>query len=211
MRLRSVIAVTSVVLLAGCSGSVHPGSAAVVDGTSVSFSEADRYAAVFCELTLLQAQQQGQDSVDNALVRRQAVAELVAGVVATDLAEREGITVPRGAYAFTADQRAQAEQALPDADIDRVVEVLEAGQRTFAIAQVLGERETGQTADETNADQLQQVGREILAQAVADADVDVDPRFGLDDTAQQVATSGSLSVPADPEAVPAAPATSQCS
>ncbi|MEH3068708.1 MAG: hypothetical protein PGN15_11925 [Aeromicrobium erythreum] len=203
------------VLLAGCGGSISPGAAATVDGTTITMAQADRTADVLCEVSLFSAAQSGGGStIDNADVRRQAVSELVSGVVAREVAAREGIRVPRSAYVFTGEQRAQVEQALPDVDVDEAVRVLEAGQRTYAIAEKLGEAATGQRADDTNAQQLQQAGRSVLADALRKADVSIDPRFGLGDDGQQMAATGSLSVPAaaDTRDRPLiAPATQRCS
>ncbi len=201
--------VLSAVLLAGCGGSISPGAAATVDGTTITMAQADRTADVLCEVSLFSAAQSGGGStIDNADVRRQAVSELVSGVVAREVAAREGIRVPRSAYVFT------GEQALPDVDVDEAVRVLESGQRTYAIAEKLGEAATGQRADDTNAQQLQQAGRSVLADALRKADVSIDPRFGLGDDGQQVAATGSLSVPAaaDTRDRPLiAPATQRCS
>ncbi len=205
----------SAVLLAGGGGSISPGAAATVDGTTITMAQADRTADVLCEVSLFSAAQSGGGStIDNADVRRQAVSELVSGVVAREVAAREGIRVPRSAYVFTGEQRAQVEQALPDVDVDEAVRVLEAGQRTYAIAEKLGEAATGQRADDTNAQQLQQAGRSVLADALRKADVSIDPRLGLGDDGQQVAATGSLSVPAaaDTRDRPLiAPATQRCS
>ncbi len=201
-------------LLAGCSGSISPGAAAVVDGTTVSMEEADRTAAVYCEVALFSSAQAGGGTVDNADVRRQAVTELVSAIVADEVARREGLRIPRSAYEFTRAQREQVAQALPRADLDEVVRVLQDGQRTFAIAERLGERETGQTVTQQNAEDVQQAGRAVLSEAIAAADVHIDPRFGLGSDGQQVADTGSLSVSSDvlnEDAPRTAPATQRCS
>lgn len=225
--MRSVIPVTrrsvraagvtalSAVLLAGCGGGTSPGAAATVDGTTITMGQADRTAAVFCEVSLFSAAQSGGGTtIDNADVRRQAVSELVTGVVAREVAERRDLQVPRSAYVFTREQRAQVAQAIPAVDVDEAVRVLESGQRTYAIAERLGETATGQQADDTNAAQLQEAGRAVLADALKKADVRIDPRFGLGDDGRQVAATGSLSVAAPADArdrLLVAPATQRCS
>lgn len=199
--------------LAGCSASMSPGSAAEVDGTTISLADADRTADVFCQVALFSASQQGGGAVSNADARRQAVSELVSRVVARELAERENLEIADSDWRFGAEQRAQVEQALPDADVDEVVDVLEQGQYTYEVALRLGEEATGQEATEANAADVQDAGRQVLAEAVDDADVSIDPRFGLGDDGRQVAETGSLSV--SPDALtggaPAAlPATQTC-
>lgn len=222
MRLRPVIPVTSKVvpavlagfLLAGCGGSISPGAAAVVDGTTISMDQADRAAVVFCQVSLFSSAQAGGGTVDNADVRRQAVAELVSGAVAEELAEREDIMISPSDYEFTRAQRDQVAQALPDVDLDEAVRVLEAGQRTYAIAERLGVAETGEQVTPQNEGDVQQAGRAVLADAVKAADVSIDPRFGLGDDGQQVAATGSLSVSSDvlnEDAQLVAPATQRCS
>lgn len=198
--------------LAGCSASMSPGAAARVDGTTISLADADRAADVFCQVALFSASQQGGGQVSNADARRQAVVELVSQVVAKEVAEREGLDIADSDWRFGADQRAQVEQALPDADTDEVVDVLEQGQYTYEVVLRLGEKATGEEATEANAAQLQEAGREVLMEAVAAADVTIDPRFGLGDDAQQVAQTGSLSVSsADLDAAPKPlPATQTC-
>lgn len=186
--------VVSALLLSGCSASMSPGAAAVVDGTTISMKEADRTAKVYCQVALFSSAQAGGSTVQNADVRRQAVSELVNGVVAREVAEREGLRIPRSAYVFTNEQRDQVAQALPDVDVDEAVRVLEAGQRTYAIAERLGETATGEKVTDANATDIQDTGRSVLAEALKRADVSIDPRFGLGDDGSQVAASGSLSV-----------------
>jgi hypothetical protein len=208
-------AALAALLLTGCSASTSPGAAAVVDGTTISMDQADETAEVYCQVSLFSsAQTGGATTIDNADVRRQAVSELVSAVVAQDVAEREDLRIPRSAYVFTREQRAQVAQALPDLDLDEVVRVLEDGQRTYAIAERLGEAATGQQVTEQNAAQVQEAGRAVLADAVRRADVSIDPRFGLGSDGRQVATSGSLSVASSADAQEralSAPATQRCS
>lgn len=202
-------------LLTGCSASMSPGDAAVVSGTPISMDRADETAEVYCRVSLLSRAQAGAGaSIDNAEVRRQAVSELVSGAVARMVAEREGIHVPPSAYVFTREQRSQVGRALPDADVDQVVRVLEDGQRTYAIAERLGEAATGQQVTQQNAAQVQEAGRAVLADALKQADVTIDPRFGLGRDGRQVATTGSLSARATataPDRPATVPATQRCS
>ena len=198
--------------LAGCSASMSPGAAARVDGTTISFEETDRAADVFCQVALFSASQQGGGQVSNADARRQAVVELVSRLVAEDVAEREGMDIADSDWRFDAEQRAQVAEALPDADTDEVVDVLEQGQYTYEVTVRLGAQATGEEVTEANAAELQAAGRGVLTEAVAAADVTIDPRFGLGDDGQQVAQTGSLSVSsADLDAAPKAlPATQTC-
>jgi len=175
-------------LLAAC-GPVHPGAAAVVDGTRISMSDAEDLAQVYCAVSLVNAQQQGTDEIDNTLIRRQAVSDLMAGTLADQIARERGfeIEVP----ALTAADRDQIGELFGD-DADAVFELIDRNQRTNAVALELA-RESG--ADVTDEDAALQAGHELLARAADEADISVDPRFGLSDAGRQIAETGSLSVP----------------
>lgn len=199
--------------LTGCADGLRPGAAAIVDGSVISMSRADDAAAVYCQVAVYSAQQQSAEPLGSADVRRQAVSELIAARVADDLAEQEGLRIPASAWRFDREQRRQVLGALPNADPDLAVDVLEEGQRTYAIAQALGERATGEEATAANADELQAAGREVIAEAIAAADVAVDPRFGLGDDGAQRASTGSLSVAGgalDDAGADVVPSTQQC-
>lgn len=193
-------------LMAGC-GPVNPGAAAVVDGTRIPMSDVDDVADVYCTASL-----SGQDGsaagIDSSALRRQSVADLVSGAVADRVAEERGyqVTVP----ALAAADREQLEQMFGD-DLDAALELIERNQRTGVIAQEMA-REAGASAQDGEA--LAQAGQQLLAQATADSDIEIDPRFGLDDTVQQIADSGSLSVAGgelDATATEDRPAALQCS
>lgn len=193
-------------LMAGC-GPVNPGAAAVVDGTRIPMSDVDDVADVYCTASL-SGQGGSAAGIDSSALRRQSVADLVSGAVADRVAKERGyeITVPALA---TADQE-QLVQMFGD-DLDAALELIERNQRTGAIAQEMA-REAGASA--TDGEALAQAGQQLLAQATAESDIEIDPRFGLDDTIQQIADSGSLSVAGgelDATATEDRPAALQCS
>ncbi len=212
MKLRVLVAAAMTVVLAGC-GSVHPGAAAVVGDTTISMERADDVATVYCRLTVLSA---GEGTpVDNADVRRQAVTDLVAGIVAREMAEEAGVTVNPSSYEITPAQRKEIAQAFPDDQLDTVVEAITDSQRTYAIAEQLGAREV----DDPNAQaqQLREQGVQMIRAELARRDVRFDPRFGISGDGSQKAATGSLSVPVEaPAETPESeqeglPATQQCS
>ena len=206
MKLRLLVLAAVAVLLTGC-GSVHPGAAAVVDGTEISMAEADDVASTYCTLSLLSAQ--GGAPVPNADVRRQAVTDLVVGIVADDLAERAGVTPNPTSYEVTAAQREQIAESFSASELDNAVRTINASQRTFAIAEQLGARELGDPSAGTQ--QKQERGFQLIQAELEKRDIEFDPRFGIDGTLQQVAPTGSLSVPASDDAEPQElPATQQC-
>ncbi|MTB87990.1 hypothetical protein H9L21_03350 [Aeromicrobium senzhongii] len=193
-------------LLAGC-GPVHPGAAAVVGDTRIPMSDVDDVASVYCAASKQQAQQGGAGSVDSAALRRQSLADLLVGEIADQIAQERDLTIE--VPALTAEDKAQLEQMFGD-QVDEAVKLVERNQRTSAIALELGREAAPAGTDE---EQLVQAGQQLLAQQIAEFDVSVDPRFGLDETIQQVSESGSLSVPGgelDATAIEDRPQALQC-
>jgi hypothetical protein len=208
MKLRVLAAAGAVLLLTGC-GSVHPGAAAVVDDTTISMSRADDVASVYCKLSLLSAQE-GQP-IPNADVRRQAVTDLVVAVVADEMAEDADLTPNPSSYEVSPAQRDEIAQSFPEDELDEIVDTINDSQRTFAIAELLGEREVSDPDAETQ--QLQEEGFQLIQAELERRDVEFDPRYGLGDDLQQNASTGSLSVPVEalePTDPKELPATQQC-
>ncbi|MGH3473394.1 MAG: hypothetical protein ACRDOT_00625 [Aeromicrobium sp.] len=209
MKLRTLAAAAVALLLAGC-GSVHPGAAAVVGDTTIPMSHADDAATVYCQLTLLSAPE--GTPVSNADVRRQAVTDLVVGVVANEMADDENVTPNPSTYEVTPAQRKEIAQTFAGDEVDAVVDAINASQRTAAIAELLAaERNNDPDAE---AEQLRQQGFQLIQAELGRRDVRFDPRFGIAGDGTQNAASGSLSVPVkppDPAAQEGLPATQQCS
>lgn len=208
MKLRTLVGAGAALLLAGC-GSVHPGAAAVVGDTTISMDRADDTATVYCSLALLSAQEGAP--ISNADARRQAVTDLVFGVVARDMAEEKDLTPNPSTYQLTQTQRRQVAGAFPEGDVDGVVDAIVDSQRTYAIARLLG----APVVDTPDADptQLQDEGLQQIQAEIARRDVRFDPRFGIGRDGVQKAVSGSLSVPVEAPAAPdleGLPATQQC-
>ena len=199
-RTRGVVLALAGLSLAAC-GAVHPGSAAVVDGESISMRTLDRTATAYCELTVNAARQQGVTSISNADVRRQAVVGLVSLRVARDLADAEGLTIAPSGYELTSAQRDQITTAFPDGDVDEIARAIEDSQEVSAIAVALAERQAGQQATTENEQQLAELGQKTILAAFRSSDVSFAPRFGLDPDGQPRADTGSISVsPVDLEA-----------
>ena len=209
MKLRTLVAAAVALLLAGC-GSVHPGAAAVVGDTTIAMGQADDVATVYCRLALLSAPE--GTPISNADVRRQAVTDLVVGVVAGEMADDANVTPNPTAYEITPAQRKEIAQSFAGDEIDPVVDAINASQRTFAIAELLGAEQNDDP--DAEAEQLRQQGLQLIQAELARRDVRFDPRYGIARDGTQKATTGSLSVPVkapDPSAQEGLPATQQCS
>jgi hypothetical protein len=199
-RARATVLAAAGLTLAACS-TVHPGSAAVVDGETISMRTLDTTAEAYCTLTADAARQQGVTAVSNAQVRRQAVVGMVSLVVARDLAEREGIEIPSTAYELTSSQRERLTQEFPDADPDDLGQAIEDSQEVAAIAVALAVQQTGEQPTPENESQLAELGQSEILAAFASSDVKFAPRFGLDPAGEVRAETGSISVtPVDLEA-----------
>lgn len=193
-------------VLAGC-GSVHPGAAATIDGVRIPLDDVDEIARVYCLASATQGAGSSLAGVDMIGLRRQSVADLMAGELADRIAEERGYEIELPS--IPAADRDQLAEMFGD-DIDAAMELIRRNQRTTQIAIEMG-REAEPNVEDEN--QLVQIGQQQLAESIADRDVSVDPRFGLDETLQQVGDTGSLSVAGlslDATAVEDRPAALQC-
>lgn len=173
-------------LLSAC-GSVNPGAAAVVNGERITMQTADEAARTFCQVNM--AGQPEGSATDNTQMRLQALASLIISEVADQVAKEEGIKV-------TVDNELPAEFAdfrgsLTAADRAAFDSIYEANMRMGAIATELGR---AAAPDEKNPEALAQLGMKELQKALAEQDIEIDPRFGLSPELTQIADSGSLSV-----------------
>lgn len=199
-RTRGIVLALAGLSLAAC-GNVHPGSAAVVDGRSISMRTLDKTAEAYCALTADAARQQGVTSVSSSQVRRQAIVGLVSLTVARDLADAEGLTIERSSYQLTPDQREQITTLFPDFDADELARAVEDSQEVSAIAIAVAEKQTNQQATAENEEQFAELGQRAILDAFKDSDVSFAPRFGLDPSGQPRGDTGSISVtPVDLEA-----------
>lgn len=210
--LRLCAGAVAVVVLSGC-GSVHPGDAAVVEGTEISMSAADETAAAYCAVSLISAKQQGINELSGAETRRQAVSDLVTHAVAQRVAKAEGIEADPKLYELTDDQLAQIQEAFKDSNPDQVVKAILMAQEAYALTIALGERAAGMELNDNNGEVIQAAGESTLVKAMEKLDIEVDDRFGLDDLTVQISDTGSLSVDEENLAatpVEELPATQRC-
>ncbi|MGZ5370385.1 hypothetical protein [Aeromicrobium sp.] len=196
--LRAVCLGIAAIALAACSN-VHPGSAAVVDGESISMGKADETATAYCELALAVASQQGNKAVGTSETRRQAVADLIAFTVAQRVAKERDLQIDPAGYTLTDEQKTQIDKTFPDADLEEITAAIERSRHTYAVVVALGEEATGKKLSEANTKEIEAAGQAEIVQVYKSTDISIDPRFGLDDLAQQVANSGSLSIAEVPD------------
>lgn len=176
-------------LLSGC-GSVHPGAAAVVDGTTISMDTLDRTASIYCLDASRQAE--GQDG-GLAGQRGRAAIDLVLQRISADMVAERGLEVDESLAEIPDDALPAIEEAFGDAPdaVDVIGESVELGARFAAI----GADVTGEEATDANLQELQSAGYQAVLAEVPDHDVTFDPRLGVDRDAVATGGSGSLSVP----------------
>lgn len=191
-RARAVALGLAALTLAAC-GNMHPGVAAMVDGRSISMKSFDDTAKIYCTLTVRAAAQQGIKDVSNAEVRRQAIGDMVAVVVARKVAAFRGVTPKPQLYELTASQRQQIAKAFPS-DADAVVTAIQDSQESSAIAVALGEASTGEKRTAANESELARIGQAEIVKAFPAHHVHFAPRFGMNDKLKNVSPTGSLSV-----------------
>ena len=211
-RARAAVLVLAGLTLAAC-GNVHPGAAAVVDDQTISMKTLDKTAEFYCVDNLIAAKEQKAKAPDdNASVRRQAVTNLVAVIVARKVADKEGVTPKPATYEVPASSYDQVAKKYKGIDVDVAVKGIEDSQELNQIAAALGEKAAGQKLTAENQDQVMQTGYAAIAAAFPRYHVKFAPRFGLNGKLKQVASSGSLSVQGKDDDKPdALPKAQRCS
>lgn len=194
------------VLMTAC-GSIHPGSAAVVDNETISMKTADEASAAYCKLALNAAAQQGVKDVSAADTRRQAITDLITFKIAKKIAKDRDLKVDPAGYAITEEQTGQIAKAFPNGDLKEIAAAIERSQETYAIAIALGEATTGEKVSAANQAAVEKAGAAVITKAYKSSDISIDPRFGLNHLMKQIGQTGSLSVAqvaedSDPAALP---------
>lgn len=197
-RIGAGLAAAAVLVVSGC-GAMHPGAAVVVDGESVSIEKVDNIADNICAALTAS----GQTGMAGADARQQAASMMLTLLASRQAADELGVEVEPSEYALTGEDTEMLAARFPDADAAQIETLLKIGKETTALVTAIGERRTGGTDQEAI-----QAGQKYLQDYIASADVDVDPRYGLDDTNQPTDIQ-TLSVRvSDPAS--SAPSTQQC-
>ncbi len=195
-----IVAVAGAAMLMAACGTVHTGSAAVVDGDTISMKTADAASMAHCRLSVVLAKQQGGAQVSAADSRRQAVTNLVVDKVAHDIVKRDGLRVDPAKVVLTNQQIIQVEAAFHKREVGPIRTALERSQYIYLAMVALGEQETGLTISAQTQAQVENAGQAALRKAVKDSKIAIDPRFGLNGMTTQIAQTGSLSVPQNDKA-----------
>jgi hypothetical protein len=195
----SVAALSAVLLLSSCGGNA-PGVAATVAGDRITDQKVDEFAQVLCSLGGLPG---GEAGTPTRTARYSSLQILIANELADDVADME--SVDKSGVALTVQSLNAGRESVPEDVRDTFDEVVQ----EFATAQQaileLGREsleESGQ-ADETaiNDEAAFAEGDRLRSEYAAQAEIEVDPRFGTVEDGVVTPADGSLSVPVSDLAV----------
>lgn len=185
MRTRSVrraplvaLAAVAALALGGC-GTVPPGAAAVIDGTTIPREDVTQLAEAQCA-GIRQAAEQGQESQEAP--RKQLVQQALSLLMDIELSlqygESEDVS-PRSAE--SAETYAQIDpliQGLPAKHRDFMEEVFQRWAEGRDVLTQIGQRTTGERATPENAEALLNAGYQEREPWVKKVDIETDPRYG---------------------------------
>lgn len=204
-RTRAAGAAVLAVLAAGCGVAgtdFQPGSAARVDGGSVSTGTVDEYATYFCEA--LESGAFGEvGAVARAELKQGVAGNLTRRLAAEQFAEEYGVDT--GPYYERV--RAQARESLGDLSEEAgaaLVEVQSAEAYVNDVALAAGEDAlVAEGTEDPGPDAAQERGNELFVQWLADQDVEIDPSLGVElaEDGSWVRTDTSTSVAGSTRAV----------
>jgi hypothetical protein len=187
---------TALVLLAGCGGGAHPGSAAVVNGASIPDSQVTHVVDAFCSSVVAQQRAPGGNAqnVPVPYLRRLLLGYLVAFHLADDYFHAHGLTVTPAAV----DRLGQppTQPGLTGLQQSRRTGFLKAYQRyAFQLSTIGAHLKNRSVTSLPSYDKsTQQAGQIELAKWAARQHISVDPSFGVFKNLTIAPRSGSLSV-----------------
>lgn len=205
-RLRgAAAAVVCAVALSSC-GSVHPGAAAQVGDVSVSDEALERNTHGFCEL--IDAINQAQQGTNPPVPLRQALLSalntLVIGAAIDQLAAQNDVGVSPAEVRQWVDGLPLDFGQSPRGRTDELNATIQRVARNTLLVDKLGrkayQRQNPGSRD-APAEQVQQVGQQLVNDYMRRVGVQTDPRYGQVLDTQQVPGTGSLSVPVSQEGV----------
>jgi hypothetical protein len=189
-----------VLLLAGCGGGAHPGSAAVVNGAAISDDQVTHVVDAFCSSVVAQQQGTGTNAQDVPVpfLRRLLLGYLVAFRLADDYFRSHGLRLTPAAVDRLGSPPTQA--GLSAIRQSRRTAFLLAYQRyAFQLSTIGAHVKNPSVTSLSNYDRsTQQAGATELAKWADGQHISVAPSFGAYKNLTIAQRSGSLSVPQSP-------------
>jgi hypothetical protein len=195
----SVAALSAVLLLSSCGGNA-PGVAATVAGDRITDEKVDEFAQVLCSLGGLPG---GEGGTPTRTARFSSLQILISNELSDDIADVED--VDKSGVTLTVESLNAGRESVPEDVRDTFDEVV----KEFATAQQaileLGRQsleESGQADGTALSDEAAFAeGDRLRSEYAAQADIEVDPRFGTVEDGVVTPADGSLSVPVSDLAV----------
>jgi hypothetical protein len=181
-----VVVALAGVLLSGCGSSlgIHPGSAAIVGGQSLSMGRIDDTATLYCRAYVTNSQQsqqsQGQSGpIPMGSFRSYVASSLTKRLLGRELADQYAVT-PASGYQTAVSQYQQALASMPADQRDAVIQVAGADAYLQNVQVAIGQQLTGnegQSNDDVKA--ALQRGEVATQDWLNDHDASIDPVFGI--------------------------------
>lgn len=186
MRTRSVrsvplvaLAVVGALTLGGC-GSLPPGAASVIEGTTISQSDVEELADAQCA-GIQDAAESGQAEA-GATARKQLVQQALALLMDVELSLQygasEGVEPRAQESAATFAQVKPLLETLPEKYQPFMFDTFEKWAQSRDVLTQLGVEATGQQPDATNAEALLNAGYQQREPWLKTVDIETDPRYG---------------------------------
>lgn len=184
--------------LSGCSTDLHPGSAAVVDGTNITQGSLDDLVDAACTYTKEFRKQDARvQQLNLAEIRATFVTGKVQAEITKKIADEQGLTVAPAQVEQAAVQSVNSiPDAVPDADREVLTEYFDQQAETSILQAVIGQH----MQDKSVTDGSQVTTDEIAASKpfmqtyFEEADVDVNPAYGSWNGSTLDKGTGSLSL-----------------
>ena len=192
-------AALSALLLSSCAGNT-PGVAAEIEGDRITDEQVDEFAQVLCALGGLPG---GAAGVPSKGARYTALQILLGNELAEDIADVEA--VDRASVAAAVEQMSASRDTIPKSVVGTFDQVAEEFSRAQSAIIELGRQSLEEAGQQGEIDDQAAYteGERLRTEYAAEADIEVDPRFGtLKDGVLQPG-DGSLSVPVSELAVQA--------
>jgi SurA-like protein len=173
------LAAVGAMVLGGC-GSLPPGAAAVVDGTTISRSDVTELAEAQCA-GIEQAAKSGQ-AQSQAAPRKQILQQALALMMDIELslkyAETQDVTPRKTQVAATFAQVDPLIQSLPEKYHDFMSDLFHRWAESRDVLTQIGQKSTGQDDTPANAEALLNAGYAERDPWLKKVDIDTDPRYG---------------------------------
>lgn len=223
MKLRgwAVPAVAALLLLTGCD-QLPPGTASVVNGTSITEDEVADVADAQCVAADQAAQAGGATATAMSRVHQQSLFLLIDAELSKQYAEAEGLQPSEGlANAFFSEFESSLSQ-LPEKPRTVLEDLFKDWADSRAVLVQAGAEASGQQPSQDNVEQLLNAGLQERAAWAQSADIETDPRYAPGEDGLPGGGESSVSQPgsdfakdagaeeADPEWVRGLPASQKC-